>query len=36
VTNPSRKTRDLEDMYRALQIVEQARKSHIDGRRIEI
>jgi len=36
VTSLLRKTRDLEDAYRALFIVQQARKSHHQGRRIEL
>ena len=36
VTSPFRKTRDLDDAYRALTIVQQARKSHLEGRRIEL
>lgn len=36
VTSPFRKTRDLDDAYRALTIVQQARRSHLEGRRIEL
>lgn len=34
-TSRCRKTSDLDDAYRALTIVQQARKSHAEGRRIE-
>ena len=36
VTSLLRKTHDLEDAYRALFIVQQARKSHREGRRIKL
>jgi len=36
VTNPVRTTCDLEDAYGALNIVQQARNSHLQGRRIEL
>ncbi|HUT10239.1 MAG TPA: Gfo/Idh/MocA family oxidoreductase [Thermoguttaceae bacterium] len=36
VTNPVGKTCDLEDAYCALNIVQQARNSHVQGRRIEL
>ena len=36
VTSTGRKTCDLDDAYRALCIVQQARKSHTEGRRIEL
>ncbi len=36
VTSLVRKTSDLEDAYRALYIVQQARNSHVLGRRIEL
>jgi len=36
VTSLVRKTRDLEDAYRVLFIVDQARRSHREGRRIEL
>ncbi|MBN2473898.1 MAG: Gfo/Idh/MocA family oxidoreductase [Pirellulales bacterium] len=36
VTSLLRKTRGLEDTYRALFIVQQARESHMHGRRIEL
>ncbi len=36
VTSLQRKTCDLEDTYRALLIVQQARTSHVEGRRIEL
>lgn len=35
-TSPRRKTCDLEDAYTALNIVQQARRSHREGRRIEL
>ena len=35
-TSPGRKTCDLDDAYRALCIVQQARTSHTEGRRIEL
>jgi predicted dehydrogenase len=34
--NPARKTSDLEEAYLAMCIVEQARRSHAEGRRMEI
>jgi len=36
VTGSVGRTRDLEDAYRALWIVQQARVSHLEGRRIEL
>ena len=36
VTSLVRKTTDLEDAYRALRIVEEARRSHGEGRRVEL
>ncbi|MFZ5831861.1 MAG: Gfo/Idh/MocA family protein [Planctomycetota bacterium] len=36
VTSLLRRTNDLEDAYRALRIVQQARHSHEEGRRIEL
>ena len=36
VTSLVRKTNDLEDAYRALQIVEEARRSYREGRRVEL
>jgi predicted dehydrogenase len=36
VTTSVRKTSDLADTYRALHIVERARRSHLEGRRIEL
>ena len=36
VTSLVRKTSDLEDAYRALWIVEEARRSYREGRRVEL
>jgi len=36
VANPIHKTRDMEDVYLALSIVRQARRSYREGRRIEL
>ena len=36
VTSLVRKTSDLEDAYRALWIVEEARRSYLQGRRVEL
>lgn len=36
VTSLVRKTCDLEDAYQALRIVQQARRSHVEGRRLEL
>ena len=36
VTSLGRKTNDLEDSYKALLIVEQARRSQQEGRRMEL
>jgi predicted dehydrogenase len=36
LSGPARKTSDLEEAYLALSIVEQARRSHAEGRRIEL
>jgi predicted dehydrogenase len=36
VTSPGRKSCDLDDAYRALCIVQQARRSHLEGRRIRL
>ena len=36
VTSLVRRTTDLEDAYRALRVVQQARRSHLEGRRVEL